>query len=122
MTQYCSAGTSALHSAPPSPLMGVYRFRRLIDGCPAWYAIGADGQLAKSAVIRDGMSEAEAVWDLATHIYGANAGQPLLTLHRPEVVSLGRVRPALSVAVRIAQSRPDAPRVRSLASSASDPF
>lgn len=106
----------------PSPLMGVYRFRKLIDGCPAWYAIGADGQLAKTVAIRDGMSEAQAVADLAKAIYGTNAGHPLLTLHRPVAVSSGRVRPALAVAVRIAQARPDAPPLRSLALSASDPF
>lgn len=68
-----------------SPLAGVYRFRRRIGGCAAWYAVDATGEMVDFRIVRPGMSEAATVWDLAQIVYGASAGGPLLTLIRPAV-------------------------------------
>lgn len=53
-----------------SPQMGVYRFRRKIDGRTAWYAIDAAGEMAGLEVTPLGVKDSATVDLLARRVYG----------------------------------------------------
>lgn len=52
--------------APMPSLEGVYRYRRLVNGCRAWYALNAAGEMLAPAlrVVGAGESEASVVAEL----------------------------------------------------------
>lgn len=81
-----------------STLHGVYRYRRLVAGRPAWYAFNRDGELAGFRIVTEGTTEAAVVHDLAARVYAAPAAGWTISsdggADRPVVSAHPRRRPA----------------------------
>jgi hypothetical protein len=88
----------------PSSLLGVYRFRDLVGGCPAWYAVDSLGAIADFLVVRPGLSEKQIVDDLARRIYGKNGPGARLTLVHARRASSAQ----LALLARAVPARPPA--------------
>lgn len=75
--------TRAAHPFRTLPdLEGVYRFRKLVGGCPAWYALNDDGEMLDFQVIRAGMDETHVVAELVRLVLGPRAHIPAIKLVR----------------------------------------
>lgn len=100
-----------------SPLMGVYRFREMVGGFPAWYSIDARGDFADFIVVTPSQSEAGVVATLARGIFGPDLNVPRLR------VIVGRPGASASQAwlPGFVPLRPAAPLEQSPGPSASDP-
>ena len=66
-----------------NPHAGVFRFRRLVGGRPAWYATDERGEIADFRVIGETDSEVAVVAELAERVFGATVRAPYLRLMSP---------------------------------------
>jgi hypothetical protein len=68
-------------SVPRIPALdGIYRYRHLIAGRPAWYCMNATGEILGFRVVGDDEAEVEVVADLIVALRGPAARTPALRL------------------------------------------